>query len=128
MTEASGNEHAARRDVVLHPRTASARRVDRVRATGSRVRGYQTDTEEVLAFVRTQRRLGVQVFVPAVVVLMLVLAFTAASDGLGTWSLGGIPVLWLVLGPISLFAILGVAVFNERRALRLEAQWIEDHA
>ena len=116
----------ARRDVVLHPRTASARRLDRVRASGSRVRGYVADTDEVLAFVDEQRRLGLQVFLPVVATLLVILALSAATD-LGRWHVGSVPVLWLILGPISLFSILGVAVFNERRALRLEADWIADH-
>ena len=117
---------AARRDVVLHPRTASARRLDRVRSSGSRVRGYVAETEEVLAFVDAQRRLGLQVFLPVVVALLSVLALSATTD-LGEWKLGSVPLLWLILGPISLFSILGVAVFNERRALRLEADWIDAH-
>ena len=48
--DAAAPPRSDRRDIVLHPRTASARRVDRVRATGSRVRGYQSDTDEVLTF------------------------------------------------------------------------------
>lgn len=117
---------SARRDVVLHPRTASARRLDRVRSSGSRVRGYVGDTDDVLAFVAEQRRLGLQVFLPVVAALLAVLVLSAVTD-LGQWQIGSVPVLWLILGPISLFSILGVAVFNERRALRLEADWINEH-
>ncbi len=124
--EETESPDTARRHIVLHPRTASARRLDRVRVSGSRVRGYVAETDEVLEFVAQQRRLGLQVFLPVVTVLLGVLALSATTN-LGSWQLGSVPVLWLILGPISLFSILSVAVFNERRALRLEADWIDAH-
>lgn len=119
-------QQVAQRRIVLHPRTASARRLDRTRASGSSVRGHAVDTPEVLEYVRAQRRLGLQIFVPVITTLLLLLAASALFDGLGRAQVGDVPLLWLLLGPVSLFSILGLAVFNERRALRLEDQWTED--
>ena len=45
-----------RRRIVLHPRTAAARRVDRRRAYGSHVRGFTVQDEDVFALVDEQRR------------------------------------------------------------------------
>ncbi|MEM7093268.1 MAG: hypothetical protein AAF567_09720 [Actinomycetota bacterium] len=118
---------APQRRVVLHPRTASARRVDRVRASGTRVRGYSVDNPEVMAYVARQRRTALWVFVPVSIALTITLVVTMAFDAVGRWKLGDVPVLWLILGPAWLFGLLGAAVVSERRTLRLEDEWIAGH-
>ena len=119
---------AQQRRIVLHPRTASARRLDRSRTGGGEVRGYTTDTAEVMAYMRRHRRLALSTFLPMVGLVSLLVIATAVWQGLGEIQLGRIPVLWLILGPIALFSILIVAVFHERRALRLESDWMDERS
>ena len=130
MTATDGNElqrkPAGQRRVVLHPRTASARRLDRSRIDGGHVRGYTTNTDEVLEYMRAQRRLALATFLPVIGCIFALLITTIVWDGLGTMQLGRVNVLWLVLGPVTLFSILGVTVAHERRALRLEEKWMDD--
>ena len=127
MTTDEAEPAPAKRRVVLHPRTASARRLDRSRIDGGHVRGYTTDTDEVLDYMRAHRRLALATFIPVVLVVTLVLVLTVIWDGLGTAQVFGINVLWLVLGPIGLFSILIVTVLHEKRALRLEHRWMDTH-
>lgn len=123
--ERHDGDPTSQRRVVLHPRTAAARRLDRTRVSDSSVRGHAVDTPEVLAYVRAQLRLALQIFLPVVAALLLLLAASATFEGLGRIRLGDVPLLWILLGPVSLFTILGLAVLNERRALRLEQRWTE---
>lgn len=113
------------RRIVLHPRTASARKLDRSRNESGEVRGYTTDTAEVMQYMRRHRRTALATFLPVVGAIIALVAVTTLWDGLADTRLAGIPVLWLVLGPITLFSILLTAVGHERRALRLEADWME---
>ena len=119
------NEDEPRR-IVLHPRTASARRIDRSRRDGGDVRGYTVNTDEVLGYMRAHRRLALATFLPVVLCLAALLAGTILWSGLGAAKVGDIPVLWLLLGPGVLFSILAVAVAHERRALRLEGRWVSE--
>jgi hypothetical protein len=114
------------RRVVLHPRTASARRLDRSRIDGGHVRGYVVDTDDVLAYVGQQRRLALATFIPAVVAIGALMILTATWTSLGQAQVWGVNVLWLVLGPVTLFSLLAATIAHERRALRLEQQWIDD--
>lgn len=84
------------------------------------------DTDDVLAYVREQRRLGLATFLPVVVVVAVLIVVTAVWDGLGRAQWFGVNVLWLLLGPVTLFSLLAVTIAHERRALRLEQQWIDD--
>lgn len=112
------------RRVVLHPSTARARRHDRARSFGAHVRGYTVDTDDVLALMRRQRRTAVRYLLVIVVPLI---AFAFALDrvpGLGSWRpFGLLPLPWLVLGPVGLFAIFALAFFHERAAQRIEDDW-----
>ena len=128
VSDRSDNADAAgtaERRVVLHPRTAAARRLDRSRLDGGHVRGYTTDTDEVLDYMRAHRRLALRTFVPVVVALSLLLGITVFWQSLGTAKVGDIPMLWLILGPVALFSILFATVRHERHALRLEEQWMD---
>ena len=129
MTASAGDldPRDGRRRVVLHPRTAAARRLDRSRIDGGHVRGYTTDTDEVLSYMRAHRRLALKSLIPTIMVTAAVLIATVFWDALGTAKLGDVPLLWLVLGPIGLFSMLLVTVRHERKALRLEHQWVKDH-
>ena len=75
---------SAQRRVVLHPRTASARRLDRSRSDGGHVRGYTTNTDEVLEYMRAQRRLAFATFLPVVVCIAALLITTIVWDDLST--------------------------------------------
>lgn len=117
----------ARRRVILHPKTALARRQDRARAFGGHVRGYTVDTDEVLALLRAQRRLSVRLLAAVLLpVGALPLIFRFAPD-VGAASFFGLaPLAWVLLGPIVLFSIVAVAVLHERRAVELERRWQRD--
>lgn len=113
-----------RRKVVLHPKTALARRHDRARAFGGHVRGYTVDTDEVLLLLRAQRRLSLKLllllFTP-VVALPLLFEFVPAAR---TWQpFGFLPLPWLLLGPVVLFTVLGIAAYHEQKSLRIENDW-----
>lgn len=75
---------------------------------------------------RAHRRLALATFLPVMAVIQILLVTTIVWDGLGTAHVGGVPVLWLILGPITLFSILAATVAHERRALRLEDQWMDE--
>lgn len=75
---------------------------------------------------RAQRRLALATFLPVVSCILALLITTIVWDDLGTMQIGRVSVLWVVLGPITLFSILAVTVAHERRALRLEEQWMDD--
>ena len=51
---------AERRRIVLHPRTAAARRVDRRRTYGSHVRGFSVQNDDVFELVYAQRRSAIR--------------------------------------------------------------------
>lgn len=116
----------ARRRVILHPKTALARRQDRARAFGGHVRGYTVDTDEVLELLRAQRRLSFRLLVTILLpvgALPLVFRFAPA---VGTTSFFGLaPLAWVLLGPIALFSIVGIAVLHERRSVAIERRWQE---
>ena len=76
---------------------------------------------------RAQRRAAFVVFVPIMSGLVLLLAVTATVPALGEWKIGDVPALWLMLGPVALFAMLAATAVAERRALRLERQWSDQH-
>lgn len=124
MSDRTENVDAAERRIVLHPRTAAARRLDRSRSDGGHVRGYTTDTDEVLDYMRAHRRLALRTFIPVVIALALLLVATVFWQSLGTAKIGDVPLLWLILGPVTLFSILLATVRHERCALRLEEQWM----
>ena len=75
---------------------------------------------------RAHRLLALKTFVPVVVIVAIFLIVTVIWDGLGQIQVGDVNLLWLLLGPVALFSILGVTVLHERRALRLEQQWMDD--
>ncbi len=120
---APGHPIAARR-IILHPKTASARRQDRARTFGSHVRGYTVDTDEVLDLLASQRKLSIRLFLVIfgpVATLPLVFRF---APKVANWTpFGGAPFAWLALGPIVLFTIVLVAIWHERRALGIEERW-----
>ncbi len=115
---------SARRRVILHPKTALARRQDRARAFGGHVRGYTVDTDEVLQLLRAQRRLSFRLLATVLLpVGALPLIFRFVPE-VGTASFFGLaPLAWVLLGPIALFSIVVVAVLHERRAVTIERRW-----
>lgn len=126
MTQADNSPQSEQRRVVLHPRTASARRIDRSRSDGGDVRGYTINTDEVLEYMRAHRRLALRTFLPVGAAIAVLLIVTVSSSTLRTAEFNGVPVLWLLLGPVTLFSMLLVTVLHERRAIRLEDRWIAE--
>lgn len=119
------NETVGRRRIVLHPRTASARRVDRRRTHGSQVRGFTVPDDEVFALVDAQRRVAIGYLLALLVPAGLSLMALVFVPGLVDVRLRGIPLPWLLIGPVLLLSIVLTAWRHDRRALRTEQQWSE---
>lgn len=118
----------AKRTVVLHPRTAAARRFDRPLRHGSYVRGHTADADEVLDLMRQQWRTSLRFMAALVLPLLGFLTAIVVHPPLRTARLGGMPPLpWLVLGPAMLFGAAVLAFVHERRALRIENEWSRTH-
>jgi len=116
-----------RRKIVLHPRTAAARRVDRNRSHSSHVRGFTVQNNEVFELVAEQRKLAFRAFATILIpVFLLLLSFVFLPE-LTNFSIRGIPLPWLLLGPVSLFSIIVIAWRHDRAALRKERDWAAEH-
>ncbi|MEM7342143.1 MAG: hypothetical protein AAF467_26110 [Actinomycetota bacterium] len=112
------------RKVVMHPRTAAARRQDRARVFGGHVRGYTADTDEVLDLLRAQRRLSLGLLALVIApVFALPLLFRLIPAMADISPVGPLPLPWLLLGPVILFAIVGVAAVHSALASRIEQRW-----
>ena len=124
-TEGDSNDGDGRRQIVLHPRTAAARRVDRTRAYGSHVRGYTVQTDEVFALVDQQRKASMRyllvLFIPVVVLLVSFEIWPALT----AWSVRGVPAPWVLLGPVFMASIIFLAWHHERRSRGFEEDWAE---
>lgn len=116
-----------RRKIVLHPRTAAARRVDRSRSYGSSVRGFTIENEDVFVLVDAQRRSSVRHLVAMFAPVLLLLVSFVFAPQLTDHSLRGIPLPWLLLGPVTLFSIVGVAWRHDRKSLSAERSWATSH-
>lgn len=116
-----------RRRIVLHPRTAAARRVDRNRSYGSHVRGFTVQNNEVFALVDYQRKLALRYLIGLLTPVLLVLVSFVFAPGLTRFFVRGIPLPWLLLGPVTLFSIVFVAWRHDRNALRKEQSWTAEH-
>ncbi len=117
-----------RREIVLHPRTAAARRVDRGGRYASHVRGHAAASADVLALMAEQRRLGVRLLGSLLLPTFVFLVVLGIRSGVGSGELpGGVIVPWLLVGPIGLSSIVAIAWFHERRANRIERRWSATH-
>jgi len=121
------SDGAERRRIVLHPRTAAARKVDRTRAYGSHVRGYNVQTDDVMALMVEQRRASLRYLAAFITPLALTLAAMAVFPGLAQFQVGRVPLLWLVLGPLALYSTVLIAWRHDRFAERRENQWSQQH-
>lgn len=65
-----------------------------------------------------------QVVLPFLAALAVVLICFASFPALGRWDIGPVPIAWVLLGPVALFSILALGIWSERRARRLENDWI----
>lgn len=121
-------DEPAKRTVVLHPRTAAARRFDRPLRHGSYVRGHTADADEVLDLMRQQWKTSIRFIAALVLPLMGFLIAIVVHPPLRTARIGAMPPLpWLVLGPAVLFSAAALAFVHERRALRIESEWSRTH-
>lgn len=113
---------------MLHPRTAVARQQDRARSFGGHVRGYTVEAEEIDRLMRRQRRGALRVFAVAIIPMLTLPIVFALAPGVSTARIGDAPPLaWLLLGPVALFSIAGLAFVHDRRAGRREDRWAEQH-
>ena len=129
---AMGDEHdsereSQRRRIVLHPRTAAARRVDRRRSYGSHVRGFAVQNEEIFELVDSQRKAAIRYLVLLLIPLTLLLISLVVAPELTDYSLQGVPIRWLILGPTTLFSIVVIAWRHDQNALRKERDWASIH-
>ena len=120
-------EDTSRRRIVLHPRTAAARRVDRRRSYGSHVRGFTVQDSEVFELVDYQRRRGLRYLALILVPVFFLLLSFEFAPGLTRTSVGGIPLPWLLVGPVTLFTIILIAWRHDQNALRKERDWAAEH-
>lgn len=121
------DDEANRRRIVLHPRTAAARRVDRRRSYGSHVRGFTVKDEDVFELVAYQQKRALRYLALILVpVLFLLLSFFFAPSVTNT-SVRGIPLQWLLAGPVTLFSIVLIAWRHDQNALRKERSWAAEH-
>lgn len=127
MGDETGALDDGRRQIVLHPRTAAARRVDRTRSFGSHVRGYTVQTDDVFALVDEQRRTSIRYLISLLTPVLLVLLSFVVWPEFTDWDLRGIPAPWLLLGPVALFSIVLVAWRHDRKASATERRWAENH-
>jgi len=127
MAEETDDMNEGRRQIVLHPRTAAARRVDRTRSFGSHVRGYTVQTEDVFSLVDEQRRTSIRYLISLLTPVLVVLLSFVVWPELTDWDLRGIPAPWLLLGPVALFSIVLIAWRHDRKALATERRWAENH-
>lgn len=122
------DESVQRRRVVLHPRTAAARRFDRSSGNAIHVRGHTVDNDEVnellAVLVRSSMRYLAAVMIP-IALLIASLAFIPAVRTTRPFGLAPLP--WILIGPVLLFSIAIVAFVHERRTARFESKWSEEH-
>ena len=122
MGEPSDN---ARRKIVLHPRTAAARRIDRRSSYGSNVRGFNVENDEVFAMVEEQRRVAVRYLITILAPIFLILVSFVFAPDLTDVSVRGVPLPWILMGPAALFSVVLIAWRHDRRALQIERSWAE---
>ena len=97
-----GSDRDDGRKIVMHPKTAAARHQDRARVFGGHVRGYTTETDEVLALLRAQRRLSLGLLAVVVLpVFSLPLLFRLLPGMSDLTPIGPLPLPWLLLGPVA---------------------------
>ena len=117
-----------RRRVVLHPRTAAARRYDRSRGNAIHVRGHTVDNEEVdellAVLIRSSLRYLAAIVIP-ISLLMAAIAFVPAVRTTRPFGLAPLP--WFLIGPVALFSVVIVAFLHERRTARFESTWSDEH-
>lgn len=127
MGEEANGMNDGRRQIVLHPRTAAARRVDRTRSFGSHVRGYTVQTEDVFSLVDEQRRTSVRALISVLAPIVFVLLSFVVWPELTDWTVRGVPGPWLLLGPVALCSTVLVAWRHDRKAMATERSWAEQH-
>lgn len=117
-----------RRRVVLHPRTAAARRFDRSRGNAIHVRGHTVDPDAVddlhRSLVRSSLRYLAIVLIPLAILMVSIALFPALRSAR---PFGLAPLPWFLIGPVTLFSIAAVAFVHERRTVRFENEWSKSH-
>ena len=123
MSSESQPQH---RRVVLHPRTAASRQLDRARSYGGFVRGYTVDTSDVLDLMARQRRAALRTISVLLLALFALPALFAFAPEFATARPGSLPpIAWLLLGPVTLGTLMVVAGVSANRAERREREWLE---
>lgn len=123
----ANQEDSERRRIVLHPRTAAARRVDRRRTYGSHVRGFSVQNDDVFELVATQRRSAIRYLIILFGSIAVALIALVVVPDLSEWTLRGVPLPWILFGPVLLFSIVVLAWRHDRASLRVERAWADEH-
>lgn len=115
-----------RRRVVLHPRTAASRQLDRARSFGGFVRGFTVDTDDVIGLMAAQRRAALRTFAIVFGPLLALPVFFALAPDAATVRWGPLPPLaWVLLGPVALGSIVVASAANAFAAERREDAWLD---
>jgi hypothetical protein len=112
---------ATSRQIVMHPRTAAARR--RRRSRGGVVRGHVADPASVRELVARQRRLALSTLAVIAALVLALPAVAAVWDGLSTTRIGRMPIVWLLVGPVAFPVFVVVARRHQVAADRVDAEW-----
>ncbi len=118
---------AERRRIVLHPRTAAARRVDRRRTYGSHVRGFSVQNDDVFELVYAQRRSAIRYLLILTASIAAAIGALVLIPGFVDVTVRGVPVPWILFGPALLFEIVVLAWLHDRASLQTEKTWTDEH-
>jgi len=92
------------------------------------VRGYTVESNDVFELVSEQWRVSRRYLLRFLLPVLGFLLALAMFPGLGDLRpIGGVPLPWIVLGPVVLFTTVAIAWRHEKRALAIEEQWGEAH-
>lgn len=83
--------------------------------------------EEIFELVDSQRKAAIRYLVLLLIPLTLLLISLVVAPELTDYSLQGVPIRWLILGPTTLFSIVVIAWRHDQNALRKERDWASIH-
>lgn len=91
------------------------------------MRGFAVQNDEVFELVDSQRRAAVRYLMLLITPVTLLLVSLELAPDLTDYSVRGIPIRWLLLGPTTLFSIVLIAWRHDQNALRKERDWASIH-
>ena len=79
--------------------------------------------DQVFELVDHQRKAAVRYLLAIVLPVFLALLSFVFAPGLTDFSVRGVPLPWILLGPATLFSIVLIAWRHDRNSLRTEREW-----